>query len=312
MTCFKGKAGDGLQQRSDIMTTMQLPGAAASAGRCAWLSRVLVVAALMVSWPAAAQEQEQKTPQAAGEQPITAVYKAQEFSFQYRNSNRLAGCHELEQRVANILLGIGARDDMDVDVRNCDVYSISGEDRFEDDPVFGRDPSDPFNRDSRSDRWGRPDPTRDRSVTVRVRAMFPVEVTQKILDELEKDKSRRELVSRVTRNPAASFNEPVVFAATRQEVTLSRQTIRLKPEDCGLLDQMSTQVFRRLDVRVVRRGYTCNPRASSNIPPQLTVEALLPTGQLLPMPEPESNKTPGASGSSAPQQPPPPTEPAPQ
>jgi hypothetical protein len=232
----------------------------------------------------------------AEEQPITAVYKAKEVSFQYRISNRNYPCHELENRVANILRAVGARDDIDVQVRNCDAFMLGDESSM--DPMAGRD-NDPF---SERDRWGasggfrRPGDNRDPTVSVRVRLMMPVEVTPKVLEEIEKDKSRRELVSRVTGNPAAAFNDPVVFAAQRQEVTLSQRSIRLRAEDCELLEQMSNSVFRRLDVKVVRRSFSCGPRSESRIPPQMVAEALLPTGALLPMPDPEKEKEKNEDG----------------
>ena len=114
--------------------------------------------------------------------------------------------------------------------------------------------------------------------------MLPTEVTPEVLAELEKDKTRRELVSRVTGNPAARFNDPVLFQAERQLVTLSRETIGIEPEECELLDEMSVVVFRELGVRVVSMDFVCSD--SSLIPPEAVVEALLPT------PYPTSNLQP--------------------
>ncbi|MGH6609554.1 MAG: hypothetical protein ACRECQ_04795 [Burkholderiaceae bacterium] len=111
---------------------------------------------------------------------------------------------------------------------------------------------------------------------MRVRLMMPIEVTLEVLAEMERDKARRELVSRVTGNPAASLDDPIVFPAQRQLVTLSRRTIDLEPEECELLDQMSASVFARFDIRVVRRGPECGRDQIARIPPQVTVEALMP------------------------------------
>jgi hypothetical protein len=228
----------------------------------------------------------------ADNQPITAVYKAQELSFQYRGSTRFYPCHELEHRVAVILVAVGARDDISVKARNCDAFMLDTDTNI--DPVTGRESIDPFERDrfDASARYGRTNSgRRDQYVSVRVQLMMPVQVTPQILKEIEKDKSRRELVSRVTGNMAAAFNEPVIFEARRQEVTLSQRTIKLRAEDCELLEQMSNSVLRRLDVKVLRRSFSCGPRDSaSRIPPQLVAEALLPTGALLPMPNPEKEK----------------------
>lgn len=227
----------------------------------------------------------------ASNEPITAVYKAQELSFQYRSSNRFYPCHELEHRVAVILVAVGARDDISVKARNCDAFMIDNDNNI--DPMTGRDGMDPFERDrfGNSSRFGRSNDRRDQYASVRIQLMMPVKVTPELLKEIEKDKSRRELVSRVTGNMAAAFNDPVVFEAKRQEVTLSSKTIKLRAEDCELLEQMANSVFRRLDVKVLRRSTSCGPRDSvSRIPPQLVAEAWLPTGSLLPMPEPEKDK----------------------
>ena len=238
----------------------------------------------------------------AQDQPITAVYKAREVSFQYRSSRYAYSCPELEQRVSNILRVLGARDDIQVSARNCNI-SLMADDPFED-PRFERDTTNPWDRGSPSGRFGRTASERDQSASVRVRLMMPVEVTPQVLAEIDKDKSRRELVSRVTGNPAAAFNDPIVFAAQRQEVTLGERPNRLRPEDCDLLEQMTSQLLRKLDMRVVRRSFNCRPELS-NIPPQLVVETLMPTGQLLPMPDPEKEKTAPKTEEPAAEPPPP-------
>jgi hypothetical protein len=241
------------------------------------------------------------TVEALADAPITAVYKLQELSLHYNLPRRFQACHELQNRVANILLAVGARDDIKVDVRNCDAFVAGDDDMM--DPLPGRSGSDPFDRADpfdRGDPFNRPSSTfrnsssRRQQALIRIQLQMPAEVTPALLKEIEKDKSRRELVSRVTRNPAAAMNDPIVFEAQRQEVTLSSRTVRLQPEDCELLEQMGNQIFRKLAVKVTRRSASCG-RDSSRIPPQMTVEALLPTGRILPMPDPEKQKKSGAA-----------------
>ena len=293
---------------------------------CVWVGLMLIGASAHTF--AAEQAAE---PPAETAPPITAVHKAQELSFSYRSASQFYSCHDLEHRVAVILVAVGARDDIEVKARNCDALMVSSGDTTMDvDPTFGRNGNDPFGRDrndpfgrNQNDPWGRnrsggafdrPDASRQQTATVRIRLMMPVEVTPQILKEIDTDKSRRELVSRVTRNPAASMNDPVVFAARREDVTLSQSTIRLKAEDCDLLQQMTQQVIRKLDVRVKHQSFTCGPRTTSRIPPQITVETLVPTGAILPMPNPEKDpakdkkEAPGESSSTATE----PAEPAPQ
>jgi hypothetical protein len=212
------------------------------------------------------------------QEQIDAVWKAHEVDFFYRSSTTLFPCNELANRVATILRAVGARDD--IKVRATDCPSIM--------------PSD----DTLSDRWSTPSTSADRfrSQTfpsdrfgsrlnerpleqmsrVHIQLMMPVQVTPEVLAQIDKDKSRRELVSRVTGNPAAALNDPVIFRAQRQPITLSQRSIRLEPSDCELIEQLSASVFRELDVTVVRRSSTCTSRERSRIAPQLTVEAITP------------------------------------
>jgi hypothetical protein len=207
------------------------------------------------------------------EEQVEAVFKARDVNFFYRSSTAPFPCHELRGRVANILRAVGARDDIKVDVNGCEEFLSHRNDPFDRGDPFDR--RDPF--DSPTDRFRDRRAASEQSAHVRVQLMSPVVVTPAVLAEIERDKSRRELISRVTGNPAVAMNDPAVFPAHRQEVTLSRRSIRLEPEDCELLEQMTTSVFRNLDVRVVRGNFNCDSRQPSRIAPQLTVEALLPS-----------------------------------
>jgi hypothetical protein len=96
------------------------------------------------------------------------------------------------------------------------------------------------------------------------------------MQEMERDKSRRELVSRVTGNASAGLNDPIVFPAERRVVTLSRKTVDLDPEECELIEQISQSVFRKLNMRVVGGRPHCDRDRISNIPLKVEVEALMP------------------------------------
>ena len=245
--------------------------------RATWCSAIALLACGAMS-PAFA---------AAEEETISAVYKAQNVDFFFRSSNSLYPCFQIENRVANILRALGARDDIKVSANGCESIGMSNDSGFDRWDRFDRN-DDPFR--SR-------DPRREQTVHIRAQLMMPVKVTPEILAEIDRDKSRRELISRVTGNPAAAMNDAIVFAAKRQEVTLSRRTIRLDAKDCELLDEMSTSVFRKLNVRVVRRSFNCDRGETSRIPPQLTAEALLPIMMTTPppgagQPDPEPAEAP--------------------
>lgn len=120
-----------------------------------------------------------------------------------------------------------------------------------------------------------PRPDRQQVANVRVRLSMPVEMTPDVVAEMKADKSRRELISRVTGNPIARFNDPIPFAAERRVVTLSRTTIGLELAECQLLDQLVTSSFQELDLHVLRRSYACDRNRISDIAPMLEVEPLV-------------------------------------
>lgn len=265
-------------------------------------STVLPLALLVMNSHVAAQEQ------------TAAVLKLQEVDFFYRSSVAVFSCPDIQGRVASILRYLGARDDIKVMVNGCDSVvtptdepldstwqnpSSSGTWQSPSSTGAWQSPSSRWQ--TSSDRFGYRRSGRAQSAHVRVRVMMPVEVTPEVLAEMEKDKSRRELVSRVTGNPATNLNDPIVFPAQRQPVTLSRRTVDLEPDECELLEQMSTSVFRELGIRVVGRGANCDRDEVSRMPPQVTVEALMPVmpttpqlPQLTPA-EGESDPDPGAA-----------------
>jgi hypothetical protein len=198
----------------------------------------------------------------AAEESKTAVWKVTEASFSYRSSIAVYSCGALQDRVRSILRAIGARDDLEVKVTGCDRSFVP----VEEPQNFSRIPSSHLLK-QRTDGG--------QLANVRVRLMMPTVVTPEVLAELDRDKSRRELVSRVTGDSAARLNDPIVFLAQRQPVTLSHGSIGLEPEECELLEQMSTSVFRQLGVRVVQRSSFCDRNRVSRIPPKLTVEVLM-------------------------------------
>lgn len=205
---------------------------------------------------------------AAGAQDeVAAVFKAHELRFVYRSLVNPLDCSQLRNHVAGILRAMGARDDIKVQVTNCALFLSPDDDRD----------WDSWDRASPLDRFG---PSRERMQlsNVRVEVMFPVEATPAVLAEIDKDKSRRELISRVTGNALAALNDPIIFPTERKQVTLSRSTIRLMPEDCELLEQMIPTLFRKLDVKVVSRQLSCDPHQRSHFAPKVVVETLWPKG----------------------------------
>jgi len=206
----------------------------------------------------------------AAQEPTPAIWKARDHTFPYRSSTAVFSCTALAGRVASIMRELGARDDIKVKADDCIESSIPQNARID----------DPMNRTSSqskvmADRYLNRHNDTHQFVHVRVHMMMPTEVTPEVLAELKKDKSRRELISHVTGNVAIQFNDPIVFSAQWQPVTLSRKTIGLAPEECELLDQMSATIFRDIGLRVVSGSTNCSP--GSRISPELVVETLVAT-----------------------------------
>jgi hypothetical protein len=259
-------------------------------------SALLALATAVAGAGVWAQEgQEQATPQSP--EQIPAVLKSQEIDFFYRSSIAPFSCHALQGRVASIFSALGARNDIQVSVTGCDFL-------VQDEPANVLNvPSASDGVDGSSSRWRTPstrfgtrsERRREQNSHVRVRLMTPVVVTDEVLAEIERDKSRRELVSRVTGNTSAALNDPIVFPAQRQLVTLSRKTVDLYPEDCELMEQMARSAFPKLGIRVVNRGRGCERNHISQIPITVVVEALMPyipQGPQLSLPPAEEEKDP--------------------
>lgn len=229
-----------------------------------------------------------------------AVLKSREADFIYRSTRTPLACAELSNRVATVLREVGARDDVQVSARECDAFITPGTrpSRRSDPSVSGtfqpggggdltgngdtlmRRPIDRQMERRQSMTHGDAyDRNMAQTTPVHIQIMMPVVITPEVLEEVERDKSRRALVSRVQGNPSATLDDPIYFAAARREVTLSHDTIELEAEDCELLEQMSRTVFRELDLKVKSQALSCDSRSFR---PQLKVEALLPVGYLMP------------------------------
>jgi len=244
------------------------------------LVSLVAVASLTVTCAADAQQS------APAQEPVTAVLKMKEADFAYRSTRNYLSCDELINGIAVILRALGARDDVQVRTTNCGINGAPD--------LTVTDNSTPWNNNpSSSSSWDRSTQqqspmermrgtTPRQNTTLHIWALMPVVATPAVAKEMEQDKARRELVSRVTGNMNVALNDPILFAATRQEVTLSHETIKIEPHHCELLEQMMSSVFRKLDLKVTHKNLSCDPHQRSNFPPSATVEALLPVGYVMP------------------------------
>jgi hypothetical protein len=168
---------------------------------------------------------------------------------------------------------MGARDDVQVRVNDCELVLLPDERPSNWDRWHPENPSDRFRNFDEDQR---------QFSGVYIKLMFPIEATPEVMKEIDKDKSRRDLISRVTGDPAAALNEPLVFPAQRRQVTLSRSTLRLRPEHCELVEQMIPSLARQLNFKVIDKQLSCDRYGRAEFSPKVTVEVLWPTGAPLP------------------------------
>lgn len=218
------------------------------------------------------------------QEPMAAVWRERQLQFTYLGFMAVYPCHVLQHRIARVLSAVGARSDLKVALVNCDP-SVAAPTVVSSDgagwpavPPRGDTSWLPGPLESGSGAYRRSEPRQ--VVAVQVRLSMPAAMTPEVIAELKTDRKRREFIAEVTGDPMPLFDDPIAFVAQRKVVTLSNETTGIEPADCELLDQMAATVFRRLGVRVVRKGYTCDRMWVSRIRPILDVEALVPVSLL--------------------------------
>lgn len=171
--------------------------------------------------------------------PVDAVWKPQRLAFQYRGYNTFYSCGALAAKLGNILLSIGAREDIRISRFACNEQLGSA--RFE------------------------------------ILFHSPVEATPENVSALTTYGTRDELIARTRGETLVSATDLPRFAAQWQEVSFARdRRMRLEPWDCELVQAIHGQVLARMSVRIVRNGLNCSPGLGNVGPPRLTVAALVP------------------------------------
>jgi hypothetical protein len=157
-------------------------------------------------------------------EPVVATWKEAQIDFTYIGRTSFYTCESLREKVARILMAVGARDDLIVRSSGC----------------FGSSDIDTFTR-------------------VRIKAAIPVVAEQGGL--APEERSRRELVSRVRGEQPSEEELLQQFPATWQTIRFTaRNRNRIVDDgDCELLEQMSYSVFKPLGIEVLRGNNRCIP-----------------------------------------------------
>lgn len=117
---------------------------------------------------------------------------------------------------------------------------------------------------------------------VRIRAALPREATPQLIDELQNDAAKRELVARARGEPSVIDDPAAQFPATSRQVRFESSLLaRIQDGDCELMEQLVRHVFEPLGVRVVEGSRTdCLPGQVTLNSVQLTLEVLEPASAL--------------------------------
>ena len=172
-------------------------------------------------------------------QEVEAIWKPQEFTFDYQSFNSFYSCESLESKLEQILAQVGA--EAKVRVRS---------------PDCGRGPV--------------------RLPRATIQLISPVPATPDAIADLKKNQSERELVARVTGKSAELKEMEKPFPAEWKRVTIGkgRRAPNIERGDCELVDQIRRRILPKLAVRVVEENTPCAPNSPSMMRPTLVVEAL--------------------------------------
>lgn len=185
---------------------------------------------------------------------IPAVWKEQEIQFYYAQSGGVYSCNALERKLRAILTELGATQPLSIRVQSC---------------------VDGFRRTTAG---LAPKPDAAPRVTLSIRSL--VEDTQESRAELAANRGREELKALVRNQGALDASYGTAVPAEWKQVRLSPRSGYVDRTDCDLVQQLQTQVFAKMAVRVVKDSGTCNRQSSSLrlAQPSLNVEALVPSG----------------------------------
>jgi hypothetical protein len=169
---------------------------------------------------------------------IKAVWKAQRLTFRYQGDRSFYSCSALVAKIGNILLSIGAREDVHMSRFACDEGV--GLARFE------------------------------------VEFYSPDEATSENVEALTTYSAEDELLARTRGETLPSASDLPRFPAQWREVSFSRdRRIRFQPSDCELAKAVRQQILSRMSVRIIRDRILCSPSGNANAP-RLIVAALVP------------------------------------
>jgi hypothetical protein len=178
---------------------------------------------------------------AASAAPVQAVRKEQVLSFNFQSFTTFYSCSSLESKVKRILEAVGAGPEIKLRTRGClNPHEIASMPHVE------------------------------------IKLVSLVEATPEVLAELDKNRTRRELIARARGDMRLVAIEEEQLPAQWKDVSLSRPKLFLDAGDCELVEQMRDKVFPKLAIKIVEDEIRCSRQRASLGQPKLVVQALFP------------------------------------
>lgn len=176
---------------------------------------------------------------------VSAVWKHQQMSFEYRGYSTMYSCRSLEDKLQIILRTVGAREDVRLQSYVCDEQL--GIARFQ------------------------------------ISMQSPVIASDENIRELTTHDSKDELAARVNGAQLPGAADLERFPAVWKQVSFARdRQMRLERGDCELVEQLRRQILPRMSVQIVKDNIRCSSAFGNVGSPRLIVSALVPAEDPLP------------------------------
>jgi hypothetical protein len=177
----------------------------------------------------------------AGEVQIDAVWKPQRATFNFIGQTTRYACDELERRLRQVLLVLGAHKKMRIDRRHCSPFT---------------------------------------GMRVDITFSSPIEATPENVRALTTFDTKDQLVARLKGIELPSAEELTSFPAEWQAISLSKdRRLNLRAGDCELMEQIRRQLLPHLAPRDVSKRLVCSPGNLSARAPPLNVSALVASAE---------------------------------
>lgn len=171
--------------------------------------------------------------------PVTAIWQPQQVQLTFRSPRVYYSCDGLKNKVRAILLAVGAREGLGVDL-SCRAGALIN------------------------------------NAMVTITLATPMEATPERVASLTSYSTEDRLVARVNNVQLPTANDIERFDAEWRPIALHRdRNVRLEGGDCRLLREISEQVFPRIGVRLEGRQFHCPDTGLTKIKPRAHVMALM-------------------------------------